>query len=334
MGFYRVKVFVPDMYIPPLPCNSIINGTKKLIFPVGEFIGVFSVPEIEYAKTLGVKILEIYEGVTFTNGGYIFKDFIEEIYSLRLKAKENKDGVGDVLCKLLMNSCYGRFGLNLEKETLEIDIGQDGVCLHSEIKTKKKNHFVRLMTRKSILTKSFTNVAIAAWVTSLARIYIHKIYMQCQDELYYSDTDAVFTTKKMKTSKNLGDLKLEYEIENACFLLPKTYAVTSLDKIFKNGKGCLTDRKIVMKGFQKDETTNIDFEAFTSALEGDLRRLKVITKARPAKFKTAAKKGSLLRMVDESTREIHSKYDKRTIIKTKNGYDTAPLRLVNGDIVS
>lgn len=341
MGFYEAQVQVPEMYIPPLGTMFEIKGTKKLIFPVGKFWGNWTSIELEYAKSLGVKILKIGKGVLFKNGGPIFEDYVNELYKIREKAIKNS--VDDILAKLLMNSCYGRFGLKRDRENVVLDMGQPGVEPLVEIPLDNGERIIRLMKEKKTLDKTFSNVAVANWVTSHARIFMHKLYTKKADDLYYTDTDSIFCKTGQpdgfKADKSLGALKHEYDCDSACFLLPKTYLAHNTEKIFKtglkdlSGQDILSDRKIVMKGFDKKKIQHFEFDDFMNALEGELRLLKVTNSPKFATFKSAIRKGKFVTMLEESTKEIRSVYDKRRIIKTGNKlYDTEPLHIKNGKI--
>jgi hypothetical protein len=309
IGFYDATVDVPDgMYIPPLGVVHEMNGSTKFVFPTGRFSGRWSTAELEYAKTLGVKIISTGKGAIFENAGPIFRDFVDALYLIRQNSP--RESVANVLAKLILNSCYGRFALQREREIIEMDMGQLGAIPLCEI--GPKNRRTRLVKIPKEVD-SFTNVAVAAWVTSQARIHMHKIYLQCQDELYYTDTDSLFTTKYFEDEAGLGALKLEYEIDDgACFLLPKTY---------RAGK------KVVMKGFDKKKIQHFTHEDFLTALEGDLRRLKIVQASKFATFRTALKKQKLVTMVEASTREIRSQYDKRTVFKIGKHFDTKPLHI-------
>ena len=337
MGFYEVDVEVPDMYIPPLGTVFDQEGDGRLIFPVGKFRGRWSTIELNYAMSLGVKILKVHRGKVFKNGGYIFKDYINELYAIRQKA--SKDSVDNVLCKLLMNSTYGRFGLQRERENIEFDDGQLGVHSPMEIELGK-NKFIRLVKKDIVLENSFANVAIAAWVTSHARILMHKLYMKAPEALYYSDTDSLFTTHDyVCDDKDLGKLKFEYDSKNACFLLPKTYILEAFDPQFKQyddkGKEYKSTKKVVMKGFDKKKISKFELEDFYIALEGDLRKLHTKNPAKFATFKTAIKKQKFVTMLEEQDRQIRSTYNKRKIIKTASGdFDTEPLKIEDGKIIN
>lgn len=345
MGFYDVEVYVPEMYIPPLGTVYQEKNWGRFIFPTGRFRGVWTTHELNYAVSLGVKILKVYKGIVFHNGGPIFKNYIETLYDIRKKSK--KGSVDDMVAKLLMNSTYGRFGLQLEREQLEFDHGQLGVEPYMELKLDEQLS-LRLVKRDILLENTFTNCAIASWVTSHARAYMHKQYMIAPEDLYYTDTDSLFSTHKYPQDDNdLGKLKLEYKAKSACFLLPKTYAITGLGPYFDlmseaglvkddEGKKVKTNVKVVMKGFDKKKIAHFRTNDFYEALEGDLKRLRTTNPAKFATLKTAARKNKFLMLLKESPREIRSLYDKRRIVKRawSQRYDSEPLHIKDGVIVN
>jgi len=303
MGFVEATVFVPeDTYIPLL-----WKKEGKFIFPVGTFSGIWATCELNEAIKNGAKILSSGKCAYFSNGGKIFSEFVEHLYFLR---KNSKSEVEKTTIKLILNSLYGRMGLNLEREGLELDHGQTGVIPHFELKIGEK---IVQFVKKDIELESFSNVAIAAWVTAKARIHGHRIMSKMHREIYYTDTDSFFTTKKMPTSNALGELKLEYTSRKACFLLPKTY---------KAGN------KIAMKGFDKKKIKNFTHADFKVALEGDLRILKTEIEPRMFRFKSALRVKKLLSMSPKSERGIKSLYDKRKIFRDSRGnWDTKPILL-------
>jgi hypothetical protein len=329
----------------------------KLIFGTGTFRGVFASCELNYAVSLGVKIKKVHRGVKFAPGGFIFKDYIDTLYKMRLLAKKNKDGVTDILTKLLMNSCYGRMGLRMDRENVkffDIDNIKDGdeeLCSFNLPDGKK----MKLMTEKVDLSTSFSNVAVAAWVTAQARIHLHRLLMKAGDEIYYCDTDSLFTTKDFDTGEFLGELKKEYECVEACFLLPKTYSATAEGMVFKmkdeKNKDVKSKTKVVMKGFDKRKLLNFTTDDFYNCLEGELRLLKMCQEPNfklkkynaevekihklisvkqdkhMATFKSAARRGGLLRVLPASPRTIRSMYDKRIMYKSGSDILTRPLEL-------
>lgn len=360
-GFYEATVRVPKgMYVPPLGLMlSIDEKTKKaepaadsrsgkFIFPTGEFSGVWSTIELEYARSLGVKIVKTGRGAVFENGGYIFKPFVESLWEIRKNSA--KDSVDSFIAKLLLNSCYGRFGLNLEREKLEYDDGLGlGTPSEYEFETNEELHgrkvIARFLRSKERIS-SFTNVAIAAWVTAHARIRMHKHYMKHQNNLYYTDTDSVFVSCEMESSPELGEFKYEYKAEEACFLLPKTYALSGI-KGLKDKKGLETTHKAVIKGIAREavKMRGVSVDDLLDMLEGDMKRLKpeIIPikfhlKPRMSRVKTAMRKGTFLHVEGGREKVIKSRYDKRVIViknvKGKEVYDTEPIHIEKGIAVN
>lgn len=309
-GIYEVVVTVPRMWLPPI--GIIRKG--KYIFPVGRFKAFVTSAEIKYARKLGCTF-EIKRGWVFSNGGKIFKKFVDMLYKIRMESE--RGSADNTISKLLLNSAYGKMGQRRDRERIVFDDGSLGlrplgeirdVCLQVAGKT------YRLML-EPIELDSFSNVAIAAFVTANARIHMHKLMRECGRELYYTDTDSLFTTRKLPTSDKLGALKLEATYQSACFLLPKTY---------------IADEKIVMKGFEKKKLTEFTFDDFENALRGDFEGLKTTVSPKFATLKTAVRLGDLTVLTKATTRQIRSSYDKRKMKKKSNlsDWDTFPICLI------
>jgi len=356
-GFWEATVHVPkDMYVPPL--GTIIKIDKKtkeveyvadssmgkFIFPTGTFSGVWSSIELEYAKSLGVKVLKVGKGAIFENGGHIFKDFIEELYAMRMRAE--KDSVDSFICKLILNSCYGRFGLNLDRENIVQDDGTMPITglTPYEFDTGERVNGIPIMERFVKVEEriqSFTNVAIAAWVTAQARIRMHREYMKNLDSLYYTDTDSMFVEDKgsIDSSKDLGKFKYEYSATEACFLLPKAYCLAGITGI-KDAKGQAKTTKTVIKGINESaiKAKAVTVDDFFKLLDGEFKRrdkiplpIEFVIPEKFSKVKTAMRKGTFLDVTEKSEKKFSAKYDKREIYLKPNGdYDTRPIYIENG----
>jgi len=303
LGVFRARVVVPsDLHIP---CLGIVRD-NKYIFPSGEFEGQWCGVELDYAESLGYKI-QILDGTEFKTKKLIFKEYVEALYNIRETSPKNS--VSNVLAKLLMNSLYGRFGMNMQRENIGFEL-KEGVDEWRTVKIKNKNV---LLFREPVTLNSFNHVGIAAHVTAYARIHMHKLMMKHPHEMYYTDTDSLFTTAEMPTGKALGELKLEHTYDSACFLLPKTYIATSATK-----------KKIAMKGFDRKKIQDFTFEDFTRAFEGDLKRLKTESEPKFASIKTALAQNKLVTMTKGSTKQLRALYTKRIILP--NG-ETKPITL-------
>ncbi|MDX1919413.1 MAG: DNA polymerase [Candidatus Caenarcaniphilales bacterium] len=377
LGFYEAEVEVPeDMYVPVLgtmvyisdrcdECekNKLKNCTHpkqvfkasdssegKLIFPTGRFSGVWSTNEIEYARSLGVKIISTGKGAIFENGGKIFKPFIEELWKMRQQAE--KDSVDSFLCKLIMNSSYGRFGLNLDREKLVFDDGEmEGKPATYEFNTGKTHKFIvdgkeveapivfRFLKVEERI-ESFSNVAIAAWVTAEARLKMHRLYMKTIKYLFYTDTDSAFLSCHFESSKKLGEFKYEYSATEACFLLPKTYALAGITGL-QNKKGEFIKAKAVIKGINSEavKARGVEVRELYDMVEGDFKRLSrnpvaaLTFQIEPkfAKVKSAMRRGTFLYVEEGKEKQIKSRYSKREIyLDTDGKYNTRPLHIENG----
>ncbi len=351
MAIWTCKVRVPEsIYAPPLP----VKRDERLIFPVGEFYGHWTKHELEYAKTLGCEILEYTEGAIFSNAGFIFKKFIDTVYQMRLDAKAKNDNVTQMVMKLIMNSCYGRMGINKERSMIVIDDGTSSkLKLIAEIETNKG--VIRLADKPERSKTLFSNPAIACFVTSYSRVHLHKQFVLTgYEHIYYADTDSVFTSKPMITGKELGAMKLEYKCKSACFLLPKTYVNQGI--VEEDGK--VKPLKLTMKGFDYKNIRNaFTMDDFKEYLSGDMGGISVVERPKFATFKTALRMGKFVTMkndpvinreVDErreaehlkntgkkkkyvkaeykvSVKRLQSYYTKRKI--TKGGFDSEPLKV-------
>lgn len=311
LGFWEITIKIPkDLFCPPLGLKYSINGNEKLIFPTGTIKGVWTVQEIEYAKTLGCKVLKFHQGAKFHNGGKIFDDFVNTLYNKRLEAKKKGDGASTMLYKLMLNSCYGKFGqVTKDKEQLVIDDGSIGLA-PTEMEIEVGNGKIIRLARKKTDIYAFSNVAIAAYVTAYSRLFMHKFYMECGEEhLYYTDTDSIFVTKDFKEGDKLGEMKLEYTATSACFLLPKTYVAEGVE-----GEDFLDkNKKVAMKGFDRKKIQHFTFEDFRECLYGDAKRLRIIQTPKFATLRTALRKGEFVCMAFDPTTDeaaAHKKLDK------------------------
>lgn len=212
--------------------------------------------------------------VIFEETEMIFEKYIDLLYAERLK----KHGV---LYKKMMNSLYGRFGLDVSKNAKTALISSETELLPflSASIDIDNQHFIddanMLITYKnkedasdSQRSRFKTRVDWASAITSEARVYLHKIISQVPT-LYY-DTDAiVIENNNINKIENflddtgLGKMKIvEKNIQEGVFLAQKIYAL----KLKENNK-----YKYVFKtrGFSKPDylTDEAFFSIFKRKLE-------------------------------------------------------------------
>jgi hypothetical protein len=94
-------------------------------------------------------------------------------------------------------------------------------------KFASKDKLLTISKDREFVIKSasrFSNVIWSAYVTAYARLVLLD-YLRKAGEVYYCDTDSVFTPNKMETSTALGAMKLEGVYKRSEFFGNKVYVV-------------------------------------------------------------------------------------------------------------
>ncbi len=258
-GFQFVDVECPDLKVPFLPYKT-KNG---LITPTGTWSGWYFSEELKHALTQGYKITIKGKGYSFDQGKP-FDDYVNHFYTQKA---ETNDPTKREISKQFLNSLYGRFGLkNVSKEFLFLNNEEflskvDNNDLRETFKIDEDQTQYSISNEKG---KSFSNVAIAAAITSYSRIHKDKFKRLKKNPIYYSETDSVFLKEPQDDkyiSNKIGAFKQESLIEKAVFVSPKTYAYITQD-----GKSV-----VKVKGFNSDQISYGELESL-------LIKDKVITK--------------------------------------------------------
>ncbi|MGE7114930.1 DNA polymerase [Lysinibacillus sp. NPDC047702] len=226
-GFLNCDIFIPDMFIPPLPVKR-----GKLIFPVGNIKGTWTFEELEIAVQQGAKIIKINSCLFFDKTDYLFKGFVEYFEKIKISS----DGAKKIFAKLMQNSLYGKFGMKRIRDTL-LDMSQLAKC-----EERKEKYGLHYMILKNPLIEGghfikadvesaadYIQPHIAAYITSMARIVLYKGILQQLDkgDVVYCDTDSVVCSARMDDSMidddEYGKWALESIVQDGIFLQPKTY---------------------------------------------------------------------------------------------------------------
>lgn len=116
-GFIEAFVVCPQNINKPfLPYKG---KEKILIFPTGEFVGVYYSEELKYAKSLGYTVIPI-SGYIFQKMESPFKKYVTSLFESRLQAKKEGNDALSFVYKILIHSLYGRFGINPNSTITEI----------------------------------------------------------------------------------------------------------------------------------------------------------------------------------------------------------------------
>lgn len=265
-GFFFCKVKTNNGYLGLLPVHG---KDKSLNFPNGEFEGIWFSKELKFAKSQGYEI-QVIKGYKFNTVNNIFKDFVEDLYQIRM----NESGIKKIITKLILNSAFGRFGMSIFKpitELMDTNKLQKISVSHNILDTEQLSDNLHMVTYESELSIDlisqakadlakvvkdqknleknnnmyrFVSIATAAAITSYARIYITKIKLLILEKggkIFYSDTDSIVTDIDLPDNivgKELGKFKLEYKIKKAIFVTGKTYLLLLENgQIIKKAKG-------------------------------------------------------------------------------------------------
>lgn len=292
-----------NLALPYLPCQH----EGKLVFPLGKWRGIYTFFELKEAQKLGYRILRVHRSLEFPETVAPFKDFIEHLYTERMRAKQSGDDLLQTAYKDLMNHGYGKFAQKNESTKL-IPI-KDAKVKAGDIL------FGDLVFRKErIKYPRFANCVWANYVTAYARHSLYQALNRIRESgglLLYCDTDSVIYEHKNQILENnagdLGKFKLEGSFSYAHFKLPKLYALKrDAQPIEYKAKG--VPRAQAADFFTKNRAIFKKPNKLRESLRRNLnpkRRIKIIPN-----------------YWEEKQKELVGKYNKRIVLK--NG-ETSPL---------
>lgn len=240
-GVSQVRVSVPNCYLPPLPVRDERLG--KVIFPVGEFSGAWTNIELRYAiQNCGVRILDHDWSIVSHDTCTPFDSFIDSLWDMRANfLAENNPA--QLIVKLAMNSLYGKFGMNEDKDNV-----YEYLSLHDEEGARwfdftdsinpglaSRNVVVKPVGNKPDFP--FVNLFWASYVTGRARNRLHELSTRAMQTtaVFYKDTDSLYTRNKLSWAKPdegaaLGDLCEKGFYKSATFVAPKFYLLENTEE--------------------------------------------------------------------------------------------------------
>ena len=182
----------------------------------------------------------------------------------------------NLICKLILNSLYGRFAMKPIVSTCEIidryvNIWDflDKNIIENEIDINKDHILItyRPNTEDNLVEAEYSNsIAIASAITAYARVFMSQLKNNPDFELLYTDTDSYFIKGKLPDymiGNKLGQFKLENSYKEIVFLGPKIYSGITIDdklitkiKGFKNAKNLSFDQ--IKKLLNKDSNLELN----------------------------------------------------------------------------
>jgi hypothetical protein len=207
----------------------------RLIFPTGKFTTVLHHSELEIAlKTHSiVKVIELglYEQ------SYLFRDYVDFFYSMKLDAEKRQDGTYRLMAKLFLNSLYGKFAQHnvirrkLDGEYPDIIFRAGGFNQPENYRFQEFIWFGDAYEERKQGETAHSSPALAGAITAIARtllyLYINKAGPR---DCLYCDTDSLIVTangynKLLSDCANgvLGKLKIERQSTRLRIYAPKDY---------------------------------------------------------------------------------------------------------------
>lgn len=276
-GFIECEIKPTKLKYPILP-ERIKN---RILFTNCYRKNVYTIPELKFAFKKGYKIKPKI-GFLFEQSDYIFTDFVDKFFKIKSESKGGKRKTA----KILLNSCYGKFGEAFErksvkmhyfltqKEQIEFLQSNENLNIVKNVKNNENEIYISIESIDSTIIKSHMNVCIASYVTAYSRLALYEQLEFCEKhniEVFYVDTDSFTTSneilKVFKPSKELGGWDIENEFRFVKFLAPKCYIFDCL-----NSKTQKYEYKIKMKGIPKSKLEEIEkiAEKYYESEENDL----------------------------------------------------------------
>lgn len=249
-GFYFIKAEFTDE-LPVLPSKE-----EKLFFKEGYIEGWFWYEEIElFQQTSKIIYLEILHGIVTNDYSSILFEFINNLSEIK-----KAGGIKKELGKLLINSFYGRLGMDEELCLMNLTLDNFGLKTYGIL----NDYF---LIKKKIKKNPKANVAIAAAITAKARIKLYKGFLEViknNGRVLYCDTDSIFAAfpkDKNVENKKLGEIIFNTAIPGTCikdavFIKPKTYGLVFENHEIVKIKGINTNTILfenLKKKFYKNE---------------------------------------------------------------------------------
>ena len=204
-------------------------------YPVGRFITTLTTPELKLA--LDNDWIEALHSLSWYIQKPLFDEFVDYFYSLRKQYVKEDNKPFATICKLLINSFYGKFG---QRGFNQKTIGEVGVTSiwRETVLLQETGEIYDLVALAGRVFKEWKEgesyhsfPVIAAHVTAYARLYLFDLKQSVPErEAYYMDTDSLIVSDKgLKAlqprldKERLGQLKVERSSPYLRINAPKDY---------------------------------------------------------------------------------------------------------------
>jgi hypothetical protein len=173
-----------------------------------------------------------------------FKEFVDYFFEEKANAKASGDAITELFAKYILNSGYGRFGINpanFEDWVIHRDFGNEDELEADGYSQKVDYDEIELWSRPTeVREDQFCDVSVAASITSAARAILLE-GLQNAEEPIYCDTDSIMCREFRGDIDRfrLGAWDLEKTADFAAIAGKKLYALYNKDgsKVKLSSKG-------------------------------------------------------------------------------------------------
>lgn len=268
-GAWDMWETMPDSFDDPFFIS--FNGKNRNALPGRAEDGSLTFEETEgtfFACSHEVKVALEYDlididsvNICYVSQDHIsFTDFVNTFYADKVACKESGDKIGELFSKLLLNSGYGRFGINpnnFEDWHIHRDFGEDE-NLEERGYTKQVDYeTIELWSKPADISENqYCDVAIAASITSAARSILLRGLQNAIDPIY-CDTDSIICRSFSGDIDpyTLGAWDLERENDMCAIGGKKLYAMYNQEHLSRAKK--LTHASKEIKLSSKGGTLNL-----------------------------------------------------------------------------
>jgi DNA polymerase elongation subunit (family B) len=188
--------------------------------------------ELESAlETNTFKLRELIKATSFTETTS-FRDYVSKYYKMKADAKRKGDKIREIVGKLLLNSCYGKFALNpLDFREYKLLDALDWPGFGGWVPELEVGDYM-IWSRPKPNEEGFYHVGVSASITGYVRAYLWRSICAARD-VYYCDTDSMICRDPgtIAIGDKLGQWKIEGKGRTLYVAGKKLYA-------FKTGKEC------------------------------------------------------------------------------------------------
>ena len=260
-GFFYCEIIAPDNIKHPIIQTHVkTKSGLRTIAPIGTWYDMLFSSEMNNARKNGY-IINILWGYTFESVN-IFKDYVDLLHNLR--SQYPKSDPMNFIAKILLNSLYGRFGMDDKFPDINI-IHKD---YYADFENKYLDNIIEKIELDDYWLVFYTSnnstddlgthnvsIGIAAAISAYSRIHMSYFKNNPKINIYYTDTDSIYTDSDIDESfihnTALGKLKLENTCNKAIFLSPKVYCLETIDnEIIYKVKGLKHEIELTINDFE------------------------------------------------------------------------------------